>query len=142
MPRWMTVPDLSVRPAVLSDVDEVLDILLEAAYWLQGRGIGQWRPESIRRELVWQRVMDGATWLASVGDEVVGTISLHWEDPLLWGQQPSNAGYVHGLAVRRAWAGRAIGAQMLAWAAETARAAGKSYLRLDCAADNQALKAY
>ena len=73
---------------------------------------------------------------------IVGTLTLTWADPHVWGEQPDDAGYVHGLAIRRDAAGQGIGAAMLAWAGRAVAAAGRPYLRLDCMATNARLRAY
>ncbi len=120
----------------------VLDILGEAASWISAKGIDQWRPDQF------QTVIDrGDTYLALLDGEAVGTLALQWDDAIderLW-RDVSNmeeAGYVHRLAVRRAFAGKGIGQYLLNWAESMVAAAGKSYLRLDCMAENPALCAY
>ena len=65
-----------------------------------------------------------------------------WSDPLFWGQQADDAAYVHGLVIDRQLAGEGLGAAALGWAEETARAAGRTFLRLDHAADNVRLARY
>jgi ribosomal protein S18 acetylase RimI-like enzyme len=66
---------------------------------------------------------------------------LLWSDPLVWRDVPEDAGYVHSLAIRRAYAGRGLGKTLLEWA-ERLATAGKRYLRLDCGAENLPLRAY
>ena len=44
-------------------------------------------------------------------------------------------------AVRRQFAGRGVSTKMLDWAVNHAASLGRSYLRLDCEADRQALRA-
>ena len=70
------------------------------------------------------------------------TLTLTWADPHVWGEQPDDAGYVHGLAIRRDAAGQGLGAVMLAWAGRAVAAAGRPHLRLDCMAANAGLRAY
>jgi ribosomal protein S18 acetylase RimI-like enzyme len=73
---------------------------------------------------------------------VVGTITLQWSDPVLWNGASPDAGYIHKLAVVRAYAGRKIGEEMLRWAEKQALLAGKKYLRLDCLASNRIIRDY
>jgi ribosomal protein S18 acetylase RimI-like enzyme len=120
----------------------MLDILDEAASWLSARGIDQWRPDQFR-----VLIDRGDTYLALLDGEAVGTLALHWHDAIderLWHEVANveEAGYVHRLAVRRAFAGKGIGWHLLRWAEGMVAAAGKSYLRLDCMAENPALCAY
>lgn len=72
----------------------------------------------------------------------MGMLTLQWTDTFIWGDVPTNAGYVHGLVVRRAFAGKDVGGALLRWAGEMAMAEGKAYLRLDCWSDNFALCRY
>ena len=58
------------------------------------------------------------------------------------GDVPGDAGYVHGLAIRRDFAGKGLGREFLRWAEDRVAASGKKYLRLDCAAENRALNEY
>ncbi|MGH2516728.1 MAG: GNAT family N-acetyltransferase, partial [Ktedonobacterales bacterium] len=60
----------------------------------------------------------------------------------LWTDRPGAALYVHGLMVRRTFAGRDIGRALLRWAEREAARRGKSLLRLDCDAKNPTLRAY
>lgn len=71
-------------------------------------------------------------WLRAVG----------WQDPLVWGEQPPDAGYVHGLLVDRSCAGRGLGRALIGWASRRTLAAGRSILRLDCVATNPWLRGY
>ena len=65
-----------------------------------------------------------------------------WSDPAFWGERPPDAGYVHAIAVRRAYAGRELGKRLLDWAEGRATESGREYLRLDCMTDNENLRAY
>jgi ribosomal protein S18 acetylase RimI-like enzyme len=133
--------DLEVRRAGRDDVDEIVDVLSEAARWLLARGIRQW-PDPFPRERVASLVERGDFYLASLAGETVGTLALMWSDPAFWGERPADAGYVHALAVRRGWDGRGLGARLLGWAGERIAAAGREYVRLDCLAENAALRRY
>ena len=82
----------------------------------------------------------GETWLAEANGEAVGTLVVQWDDPLFWAGYPSDAGYLHRLAVRRH--GDGLGSRLLRWAEFHAAGAGKAYLRLDCVASNESLRAY
>ena len=132
---------LEVRRAGPGDVDEIVDILSEAARWLIGRGIAQW-PDPFPRDRVAVLTERGDFHLARVEGEGAATLALLWSDPTFWGERPDDAGYVHALAVRRAWAGRGLGSRLLAWAEGQVAAAGREYLRLDCRADNRELRRY
>ena len=125
-----------------SDLNEILSILEEAAGWLASRGIDQWGPGTFSRRLIAGRIERGEAHLFFSGDRPAGFMVLQWSDEEVWGEVPDDAGYVHGLAIRRDEAGKGLGRELLRWAEDRAAAAGKGYLRLDCAASNRALNAY
>lgn len=126
------------RRATADSTAAVLDILDEAAQWLASQGVSQWPP---RFEAAWVEgaISRGETWLVDVAGEAAGTVTLDGSDPL-WADSPGPAAYVHRMAVRRRAAG--LGALILTWAADTARAQAADALRLDCVASNTQLRAY
>ena len=65
-----------------------------------------------------------------------------WSDADLWPEDPDGGGYVHSLAVRPAFHCHQAGGAMLRWAAEHVHTRGRRRLRLDCVADNWALRRY
>lgn len=137
----MTVP-LEFRLAGPADVAEVVGLLTEAAAWARDRGIERWWPIPFPERIVRRGVERGEVFLVHRTDELVGTIALAREDPLMWGDQPPVAGYVHRLAVRRSLAGAGLGRAILEWADGEVRRWGRSKLRLDCLATNAALRRY
>lgn len=124
------------------DLDAILSILEEAARWLASRGIEQWGPGTFSRERLGDRIERGEMYLFRLNGRPVGTMALQWSDEETWGDVPDDAGYVHGLAIRRDEAGKGLGRELLRWAEDRAAAAGKEYLRLDCRAESRALNAY
>ena len=134
--------EIGIVRARASDLDTVLSILEEAAGWLVSRGIDQWQPGSFSRRRIADRIERGEMYLAEVGGQSVGTLALQWSDEETWGDVPEDAGYVHGLAIRRDFAGRGVGRELLRWAEGRAAASGKKCFRLDCAAENRVLNEY
>lgn len=120
----------------------MLALLDDAALWLQSRGIDQWHPGQWRRENIAEAIDRGEVFLARLDGAVVGTVSLQWRDELFWPGAPNDAGYVHRLAIHSDWHGRGIGRALLEWAATTTATRGRAYVRLDCACENAALRAY
>jgi ribosomal protein S18 acetylase RimI-like enzyme len=136
---------ITIEQAQPSDLDTVLDILEEVAGWLTSRGIDQWQPgvfRRIRRQSIADQVSRGEVYLARRDGQPVGTLTLQWADKMFWGNVPDDAGYIHRLAIRRAYAGMELGCHLLRWAERKVASAGKDYLRLDCMAENQALRQY
>ena len=141
-PRDMLLPGITMRLATRADADALMAIFQAAARWLLGRGIQQWTPEDFHRERLITAIDRGEVYAAVRDGAIVGTLTLTWADPHVWGEQPDDAGYVHGLAIRRDAAGQGLGAVMLAWAGRAVAAAGRPHLRLDCMAANAGLRAY
>ncbi len=134
------MPTVVVRPAHPQEVGVVLDVLSEAARWVSGRGIDQW-PERFPDQLVAAGIERGEVYLALDAGRAVGTLTLHWDDPRFWGEG-DGAGYVHRLALVSSHRGRGLGHELLDWAESQVVAAGRTYLRLDCMGENEALRAY
>ena len=133
---------LEVREARAEDLDAILHILEDAARWMVRRKVEGWTPGSFSRRRIAELVERGEMYLAALGGEPAGTFALQWSDIETWGRVPDDAGYVHGLAVRRDFAGMGVGRELLRRAENRASLSGKKYLRLDCVADNGALNEY
>ncbi len=134
--------EVRIRRARENDLDTVLSILEEAARWLISRGIDQWQPGSFSRQRIADRIEREEMYLAELGGRPAGTLALQWSDEETWGEVPKDAGYVHGLAIRRSFAGRGLGRELLRWAENRTASSGKKYLRLDCMTENRALNEY
>jgi GNAT superfamily N-acetyltransferase len=134
---------VEVRVAGPGDVDAVVAVLDDAAGWLRRRRIDQW-PARFAPERLRVAVEAGEVYVGVEAGEPVGTFSLIWGDPVVWGDCPdeSDAGYIHQLAVRRAAAGRGVGERLLAAADALVVARGRRWLRLDCVAHNRGLRHY
>ena len=64
----------AVRRAEAADVDTVSSILLEAAAWLEARGMPLWRADELHTERLASDVGAGLFFLASVDGDAAGTI--------------------------------------------------------------------
>lgn len=132
------------------DLTVVLDILDEAADWLQGRGIRQW-PARFSGGPDWrsarlERYVDaGQTWLLQVDDAPAAVFTLAGPDPHFaggWPDDPEDALYLYRMAIRRRHAGQRLGEHIANWASARAAALEKAWLRLDCHRENPDLQAY
>jgi ribosomal protein S18 acetylase RimI-like enzyme len=136
---------LRIVPAQPDDLGRYIDLLEEVADWLAGRGIAQWRPGTFRLSEAYyaESIKQNEVYLAFVGDDLVGTLRLLLREPIAWPEIVNDdAVYVFNLAVRRQWARQRLGARLLEWAADQASVRGRSYVRLDCLADNAFLRRY
>src|SRR4051794_32970275 len=108
---------VQIRRATVEDLSAVMSILREGTGGLHSRGINQWqwylsdRAEPDMRE----HIVTDEVYLALVDDHPGATFLIQWSDEECWDARGSDglAGYVHSLAVRRAYAG--LGAHLLAW---------------------------
>lgn len=88
-------------------------------------------------------VQNNEVFVAAVRNELVGCFSVHWRYEEMWGEQfHEDAGYVHRLCVSRKRKGEGIGRELIRYAESYVQAKGKSWLRLDCMADNPSLNSY
>lgn len=134
------------RPASADQLSAVEALLTEASRWLASRGIDQWQYPP-HRDRISAALSAGTVYLVSRESDaqLVGTLQLdEFADPEFWctDDAPESALYVHRMAVRRSLAGQGLGGEMLTWAADRARDAGKKWLRLDAWKDNPGLHAF
>jgi len=134
---------LNIRPATPDDAQDVLNVWMNAAEWLQSKGIDQWNPEQFSLDFVMACIRDSEVFLAEAGHAIVGTYLLTWSDPSIWRElDNAESGYIHKLAVRRDFKGQGIGRLLLEHAENRIMEQGKRCIRLDCMADNERLNRY
>lgn len=133
---------ITISQALPRDTETVSSILLEAADWLKERDIPMWRADELSPERIASDVAEGHFFLARCGGEAAGTIKFQLQDTVFWPDTPADeAAFVHRLAVRRAFAGGELSAELLRWAGERAKSLGRHFLRLDCEASRPRLRA-
>ena len=130
------------KQAQPEDLPVVVEILAEAAVWLQNKGIDQW-PSPIPPH--WQqrladRIQRGELYTVGIVTNRFGIVGLSWQDAY-W-PDDKLAGYVHRMAIRSEMHGQRLGSMILFWAMMQAKRRGKQFLRLDCAAGNGRLRQY
>ncbi len=139
-PIASAIGSVEISLAVPADIDDVLDVLNEAARWLASRGINQWRVDGFPRELIADSISRGEVYVARHDRRAVGTFTLQWSDELFWPGAAEEAGYIHRVAVRRD--ARGLGVELLKFAERVTAATGRKLLRLDCFSENLALCSY
>lgn len=136
---------IAIRPGGPDDAATVLRLLDTATAWLAARGrTGQWGttpasadPRRIAQAGAW--ATGGGLHLAVLGDTPVGALVVGTATGYVPPAREPEL-YVNLLVTDRAYAGRGIGARLLAYAAELARDRGVGLLRVDCyAGDDRAL---
>jgi GNAT superfamily N-acetyltransferase len=133
---------ISIRAALKDDTQTVLEVLQEAALWLEARGETMWKADEISLDSIAPDVKKGMSFVAECENEVAGVVKFQLEDPLFWPDvPPGEAAYVHRLAVRRKFAGGVVSTALLQWAVERTRELGRPFLRLDCEAARPKVRA-
>ena len=132
-----------VRKALEADIPAMLEVVRDAARWLEARGSSQWSrmlgPFGL--ELVARRVRGGHAFLTEAGGRAVATVTAPFEDVFGWGEKGKDgtAGYVNGLAVTREYSGARMGRDLLMWAVHYI-GESRPMARTDCMAGNPGLK--
>ena len=133
---------IAIRRAGAGDTRQVLAVLLEAARWLEERGMPLWRRDELLPARIAADISAGDFFLADYSGEAIGTIKFQLNDPLTWPDvAPDESAFVHRLAVRRQFAGGQVSNALLRWAVGRARGLGRNFLRLDCEASRPRLRA-
>jgi GNAT superfamily N-acetyltransferase len=134
---------LRFRLAARDDVPTAAAILEEATRWLRSRELPSGWPIPYPAEILLRHVVNSELYLVERENEgAVATVTLQWEDVRFWGEQPPDACYFHHFAVRRTVAGQRVGSQVLDWAEGVARERERTFLRLDCVANDPKLIQY
>lgn len=134
--------DVKVRRAQHGELSSVMKVLLEVSEWLRSRGIMQWPEDRFQEAEIRASIERGEVYLAQQNGISVGTLALQTSDAAIWGGVPGDALYLHRLAVSRSIAGAELGKHLMEWAERLAGDEGKTFLRLDCWAENAALRQY
>jgi len=132
---------VNVRPAKPPDAPVAAEILDEATAYVRTLGFEQW-PVPFPQEELAHRIDRGELYMVDVDGETAATLTLLRDDPAFWGERSADAVYLHKLALRRAFAGRGLGAAIVEWVDEHAAAAGLEYVRLDCRRDDPGIRGY
>jgi len=132
---------LTVNLATPAESNTVIEILGDAVRWLESRGLPTWSPD-VLADVMPAAVRRGEVYIARLGDQPVGTVSIQWSDPIYWGERPNDAGYIHKLAITRTAAGQHVGAQLVDWSERFIVEQGRLYARLDCHAANPTINRF
>jgi len=131
---------VNVEPATENDVSELLELRDAISAWLSTRGVQQWLPNTLSASQLQEQITDGTVFVVRDGPPIAASLTLTSSDPAFWGDDPTPAGYVHRLMVRRDLAGRGLGSDLLRWAEDTCRQKNRRVLRLDCDETNEVLR--
>lgn len=134
--------DITVAVAKPEDAEILANILTSGVQNKVAHGDMVWGSEPYTADELSDRIDKGNTYLAKIGDELVGTLMIIWSDEMTWGEQPAIAAYVHQIVVKDGYRGINLGSQLLDWAGQQAAKKGRTLLRIDVPAGNAGLKSY
>ena len=138
--------DTDLRVARADQPESSAAIIEEVAVWGAAAGFPSWLPGSFTgpdsRGISNLRgdIAAGGLYLLWRGDDAVGTFSLLEHDPIFWPEAGDEALYLHRFAVRRSAAG--AGRHAVEWCLAEAARRDRSFVRLDCLADNPGIGRY
>lgn len=140
-----------IRPAGITDMASIIDLINESAEWLQAEKQSDqwekpWPDVTARDQRIRRGIKLGRTWMVEGNEGLVGTVSCgRGGNKKLWKQRERNqpALYVSRLIVGRRHSGKAIGASLIDWAGQRGvRAWGALWIRVDVWTTNNALQNY
>jgi hypothetical protein len=105
---------VNIRLSRPEDVNAISEVLLEAACWLEERGIPLWSQQELQPDLIASDVAAGRYFLAEHSVHVIAAARFQLQDLECWPDRPAQeATYIHRLAVRRSVAGGKVSSAML-----------------------------
>lgn len=132
-----------IRRAVPADAPAIEEMLLEAARWVDALGVVMWEQGELARGRVEADVAAGQFLIAEVDGAPAGAVRFQLDDLLFWPDiRRDESAFVHRLVVRRRFKGQGVSTALLQAAVDSAKAAGRRYLRLDCDANRPKLMAF
>lgn len=100
--------------------DVAIEIMREVGQWLVDNNQELWNVDALTSENLLDEYTTGNLFVLyadreqGAGPEPAGVFILQWEDPLYWSDVPPNtSGFIHKLAIRRAFAGQNLFAEII-----------------------------
>ncbi|GAB3315338.1 hypothetical protein GCM10027299_04420 [Larkinella ripae] len=124
--------------------DDFLAIVREVGQWLTESGQEMWELDTLTPENLFDDYTRENAYVLYVrrdgGLIPAATFILQWNDPLYYEDVPANtAGFIHKLAIRRAFAGQNLFAPILDFCRQTCRQRGIHEIQLETDATRPAL---
>jgi len=94
--------------------DDFLSILREVGQWLVDSGQEMWELNTLTTDNLIDDYTKGNCYVLYANETPAATFILQWKDPLYYADVPHNtAGFIHKVAIRRAFAGQNLFLSML-----------------------------
>jgi len=155
---WPTTSEVTapmrIELAGVEHLDVVLSLIEDARSWLWEKGTDQWAkpwPDpAARDERVLAGLRNGKTWIVWDGDIPAATVTITtrrnsavWSKPACTCDLSERAVFVHRLITSRRYAGRGLGAELIAWAGLRGRREyGAKWIRIDVWTENKGLHGF
>jgi ribosomal protein S18 acetylase RimI-like enzyme len=129
---------INIRPATISDVDDLVAIMNDALHLKLSRGDNAWGTEPYTRQDIEPYIPRGFDYIATIDGTPAGRIVIRTDADPSWGKRGNDdqAGYLHSLATKAEYRGQGLGITMISWATAHLKNQGKTKVRLDCPANN------
>lgn len=126
------------------DLAKLQSLYIEAAAWMEAKGIDQWRTSDFTTEHMQKLIRQTELYQVNWSGSIIGGLSIQWKDAIIWKELDcdNEAGYLHKLVVKREYNGLGIGNTVLRWCEAYMKMNGKKLLRLDCVPSNVKLNEY
>ena len=133
-----------VRLATSADIPLYITFAIQAQNWIRDHGLTQYVPAAhpAGAEIIATRVLAGSLFVIEATNVPIGLFSLERQPSPWWPDDSVPALYLAGMVVASESRGRGVGAAIITWCLEQARASGCASVRLDCHAGNPWLTRY
>ena len=131
-----------IRPAKISEIDDILEITRACANYMMAKGIYQWNeqyPSKLHLELDMER---NELFVKTINGSIVGAIviSEHMDEeylPVQWLTKNEKNIYIHRLCVHPKYQGEGYAQKMMSYAEDHAKKNGFVSVRLDTFSQNK-----
>lgn len=130
---------IALEPAREEDAASIVRLRDNLARFQAERGEPQWTAGEMSADDVSADIARGEWFVLRDREVIDAACRVLWDDDTLW-PEGGDAGYIHGLMVRRCRMGEGIGVALLAWAEDRIRQRGLAIARLDCAMTSVTLR--
>ncbi|PID31166.1 hypothetical protein CSA80_04070 [Candidatus Saccharibacteria bacterium] len=134
--------NIGIAKAIDEDIPDIQEILSHGMRSKMYRGDLAWGEAATDEKQLQAIVAGGNMYVARSEENIIGVFMLFWDDPIRWGAQPPDAGYLHRFVVGPGLRGKNVGSQIIELICAEVAKNGRQYLRLTCPSDNAQLKAY
>ncbi|RAJ27744.1 L-amino acid N-acyltransferase YncA [Gelidibacter algens] len=125
----------------MDDIDAIFKIYDDATAYQKTVTDKHWR--GFERTLVEKEINENRHYKIMEEDEIGGTFLIAYNNPVIWEDMGAdNAIYLHRIAIKSSFRGRAYTKKIVTWAIDLANDNKKSYVRLDTHSGNEKINTY